>query len=571
MFAPPECVMGIIERLQPVDQKAGTSGRFCPSNITWAAALKGAAALFFLGFLLTGWMTLVAADSPGPSPSALSVNPSEAYTGDTIEITLRSLPNGYRIPGGSVTLAGLRLQVPGVFGAGGTQPIAGPQGDVTFTTQVPVDTPIGVQTLVAANNLGGEDHVAPLKVLTSKISFSPTAAVPNQTVTLRGSRFSSFTRPGGMGALGVHQITGKGESGVEINGVMLDAPHVSYPIDLDTDGHLTAQVTLPRGYVFSNGALLVKVIDDAGRSGSGPLQIKARSITLQPAESGRGSTVTVTGSGFVSTQNRNNFCTTVDLTYAGQLVKQITSDRLGDLKTEIVVPLSAVTPSSNTVKATLSGCTSASVVTAIHKIPARSLKITPAKALAGSTVTVTGVGFLGFTPISALTMGQTTSTNADGEIVNTKTSVLPSSSPYVNKGGDFSVDIVVPSLKTGYHSVSVTAGNQTETASFLITATAPTPIPVLAPATGLVSVPAPVSETLATLLQPLEDNLSAMWTFQKIDGWQLYSPDDGFANQNPLTTLNLDQAYWIRVREDQKATLNGRDRTIYAGWNLIHW
>ena len=478
---------------------------------------------------------------------------------------------GYRVPAGSVTLAGLRLQVPGVFGAAGTQPAAGPEGDVTFPTRVPVNAPIGVQTLVVANNLGSEDHVVLLKVLASKISFWPQSAVANQTVTLRGSGFSSFIRPGGNGPLGVHRITGKGESRIEINGVMLDAPHVSYPIDLDTDGRLSAQVTLPKGYVTSNRALLVKVIDDAGRSGSGPLQIKARSITLKPAESGRGSTVTVTGSGFASTQNRNNLCTTVDLTYAGQLVKQVTPDRVGDLKTEIVVPLSAATPSSNMVKAALSGCTTAPAATATHKIPARALKITPAAAVAGSTVTVTGVGFLGFTPISALTMGETTITTDEGETVIPTISVLPSSATYVNKGGDFSVDIVVPLLKAGLHNVSLTAGNQTEKVSFVIGTTAPAQIPALAPATGLVSATAPVSESLATQLLPLGDNLLAMWTFRQIGGWQVYSPDDGFAYQNPLTTLNLYQVYWIRVKQDQEAKLNGRDRTMYAGWNLIHW
>jgi hypothetical protein len=52
----------------------------------------------------------------------VTVEPSEVYTGDSIKITLDGLTPGYLIPGGSATLAGVRLAIPGVFGAAGVQP-----------------------------------------------------------------------------------------------------------------------------------------------------------------------------------------------------------------------------------------------------------------------------------------------------------------------------------------------------------------------------------------------------------------------------------------------------------------
>lgn len=40
---------------------------------------------------------------------------------------------------------------------------------------------------------------------------------------------------------------------------------------------------------------------------------------------------------------------------------------------------------------------------------------------------------------------------------------------------------------------------------------------------------------------------------------------------NQLSTMVTDQLYWVRVKEDQLVLLNGRQRTVTAGWTLIHW
>ena len=40
---------------------------------------------------------------------------------------------------------------------------------------------------------------------------------------------------------------------------------------------------------------------------------------------------------------------------------------------------------------------------------------------------------------------------------------------------------------------------------------------------------------------------------------------------NTISALVQGQLYWISLVEDQAVTLNGRLRSLVAGWNLIHW
>ncbi len=200
-----------------------------------------------------GWVAFVFAAPVFQTGPGLTVEPSEVYTGDSIKITLDGLPPGHLIPGGSVMLSGARLAIPGIFGAAGVQPITDAAGQVSFTTKVPLEAPYGPGELVASNLGFGGSRATPVNVLAAKIEFSPTSASPNETVTLRRLAFSPSTSPGGNGPLGVHQITGQGKSGIKINGKLLEAPYVRYPIDLDSDGGLTTKILLPESYVTALG------------------------------------------------------------------------------------------------------------------------------------------------------------------------------------------------------------------------------------------------------------------------------------------------------------------------------
>lgn len=583
-----------VRRAAPSVRSGGPGSDGAPDRNGWhrlrPAVRRGAFAVLAASVAAMGWATYAFAAPAFQSEPGVTVTPNEVYTGDSIEITLDGLPAGFKIAGGSVTLAGKRLSIPGVFGAAGAQPMADLSGHASFTSRIPLEVPYGSNELLVSNLSVGGDRTTTVKVLAAEITFSPTSASPNETVTLRGLGFSPSTNRGGRGPLGVHQITGEGKSGIKIYGKLLKAPYVRYPIDLDSDGGLTTTIILPETYVAAPGTgLVLTVIDDAERSGWGPWSIKNRTITVDPAESGRGSELTVTGSGFAGTSRFNTLCATVDISYGSTLIRQVRPDATGSFTTVITTPTNVAISSKNTIKATTLGCPMVAAATATHKISARSLKISPASSVTGGRVTITGVSFIGYTPISLLTIGGI--------------SVLPELAPFVDAGGNFSVDAAVPVLKKGLQQVKVTAGGVESTVSLLVVDTAPsptatpTPTPAPTPAPVVIATPAPTpTPTLiplppatatplppppptatpvpgpGALLAPLGDNLVVVWSYDSRGrSWQYFSPSPGFTGKNQLSTMVPDQLYWIRVKEDQSVLLNGRQRNVAAGWTLIHW
>ena len=538
--------------------------------------------LALLSFACAGYLLA----APNGESTGVSVYPSQAYTGDSIEISLRGFPSGYLVPAGAVSLAGVRVAIPGTFDNPGVRPRTDTEGNVSFTAVVPLGIPFGTQELTVTNFADGKARSASITVLGADLDFTPSATSPNQTVVLRGSGLTPATSVGGGGPLGVHQITGEAPSGITLNGKTLDAPYVAYPINLDSDGGLTANIILPETYVsLPRGTLEVGVVDDAGRSGVGVWIIMDRKITLSPKESGRVSRVTVAGTGFSAAGGPTSQCTTVQLSYAAIALGTLKSDSTGSFETTIKVPTTVGLSSTNQVMASIPACPSAPVATATHKVPARRIKVVPQGSPVDSVITVTGVSFIGFTQISKLTVGGI--------------SVLPSPAPVVKEDGSFSITVFVPKLATGNQPVKLTTAGVEYSYPFVVldtpiiptptpipvpTATpiptptptpaptaAPTPTPTIAPTAQPTPTPTPAPRT-SDLLELLTGNLLRVWAFEEASGgWLYYDPAPEFTFQNTLTTLVQGQLYFIIVREDQALRLNGRQRTLSAGWNLIHW
>ena len=59
------------------------------------------------------------------------------------------------------------------------------------------------------------------------------------------------------------------------------------------------------------------------------------------------------------------------------------------------------------------------------------------------------------------------------------------------------------------------------------------------------------------------DNETKVWTF--------FDPRPEFARANNLLELAPGGIYWIEVTADQTVTLNGQDRSLFSGWNVIAW
>ena len=63
-----------------------------------------------------------------------------------------------------------------------------------------------------------------------------------------------------------------------------------------------------------------------------------------------------------------------------------------------------------------------------------------------------------------------------------------------------------------------------------------------------------------------------LWYFDSVTKqWSFYDPRPGLKRPNLVKELLTGDIYLIEVRYDGTATLNGFERTPYAGWNFLGW
>jgi hypothetical protein len=380
------------------------------------------------------------------------------------------------------------------------------------------------------------------------LTLTPNVAVPGQSVTLIGSGFSSASVPGGAGPYGVHQVTGAGAIAVTLGGIKLTAPHVTYPIILDSAGNLLVNIVIPvDSATLIDGTRDLKITDSGGGIGTANLTIPKRSIGLEPSTSRRGTTVKVNGTGFPATSPSISGGAAVGIDYGGITLTDAATTSTGTFQATFQVPTSAIIPSTNTVTATVFGFTANATIK--HSVPSASITVSPTSGSAGSQVTLSGTNFPGFTTSSMLTLGNV--------------SALPLPAPATDREGGFTAVFVVPQLPLGAQVVSVVAGGVSALTNFtvvppLVTPT-PTPIPPVEPA-----------KALAPLMAA--DNLQRVWTFDNATKeWSFFDPRAVFAAANSIKGLVMGQVYWINVKINQTSTLNGKERSLFAGWNIVAW
>ena len=75
-------------------------------------------------------------------------------------------------------------------------------------------------------------------------------------------------------------------------------------------------------------------------------------------------------------------------------------------------------------------------------------------------------------------------------------------------------------------------------------------------------------------LEPLiaTDNLIRVWLFDNTTkGWAFFDPRPAFTAANTVTGMVSGRIYWMQLKSDQAAVLNGELRVLTAGWNLFGW
>jgi hypothetical protein len=225
----------------------------------------------------------------------------------------------------------------------------------------------------------------------------------------------------------------------------------------------------------------------------------------------------------------------VTITLGGQTMQVVQPDGDGNIWSQFKVP------SNLTVGATASYIAADnygnSAMAGTLAIPNPKLTVDPSSGPVGSTVTITGEGFLPLTALTTLAM--------------TGVALLPAGTVLTDSVGGFTATATVPGLAAGGHGVSATA-NETASTSFTISAAAAA---AATPETGFATI---------------TDQIQIAWAFDATaQQWEVYDPTEGAPST--LTVLTTGQGYWVQVAEDCTLTYGANTYNLKAGWNLIGW
>jgi hypothetical protein len=394
---------------------------------------------------------------------------------------------------------------------------------------------------VAVVLLGTEpSHAAPALTLT------PAMVLPNQAVSVIGTGFTVGT--------------GVTIASISLGGVVLSGSKINTgnPVQVDSAGKFVAIVMVPvNSATLAAGSLTLSATDSQGVQGSAALSISAPALSVSPATSRVGTTVTVTGSSFHVASSRVGAdpVPAVKIFYnnndglSSKRVATVAPDSAGKFTVTFNVPLGAFVGLSNAVKAVTEGGPAAGV-SANHSVPAPVVSLSPTSGAPETFATVTGVDLTAFTPVAALAFAHV------GQ--------LPATPAFTDASGKVTLTVKVPLLEDGAYAVRLQVGETVYILPFTIQGSWYTPPPI--------PPPAPPSTDSAEGLAPLGENLVRAWNLDNATkDWAFYDPDPALAGLGSLTRLVEGLVYWVRVKADQTAMLNGTERALFQGWNLIPW
>jgi len=402
----------------------------------------------------------------------------------------------------------------------------------SFAVTIPSSTPLGTQDIrvfddVESATIGVATTV---EVTGLSMTLTPESAVANQALTVSGSGFA--------GSAALSSITVAGQAVTALT----DGTTIANK-DTDNSGNLVATFLIPTDETTRTaGTHSVTITDETGRVGAADVTIPARTLTIDPTESRRGSTISFTGDGYQASA-------TVSITYGGAATPSttVTSDSSGNITGSFLVGTTVGIPSANAVVAAIS-CTVAggdnctqTAGAATHTVPAASVTVTPSSAAPGETITVVGVGFPGFVSLGSLDIATV--------------SALPTPAPSSDVDGNFSATALVPQIGTGSQALLATAGGVTATTSFTV---------LTAPVVTVVTI-TPTADVFADVVAN-EENLVRVFRFSNADQkWSFYDPREAFAAANTLTETSSGDIVWVNVTSEQEF----QGQTLVAGWNLI--
>lgn len=310
-------------------------------------------------------------------------------------------------------------------------------------------------------------------------------------------------------------------------------------ISIDTQGVLSPTTVWIPGSVANAplGANTIKATDNMGLSATATFTVTQPSISINPATGARGTSVIVSGAGWLAPSTMLDNTVTVAFCAFGQKTPLFTNSKVtsvpdgsGSFSAAITVP---TVSAAGTYSIYASDLSNNEALLATFTVPGAAITVSPASGVALDTITVTGTGFKPYWGITVSMGGYDFPQVVFSDVL-----------------GAFTFTGQVPGLQPGATAVSATDKTSTATTFFTLNQGAP---------------------TTKNQTANISSFLVRIWGYSAQTGtWSMYDPADA-AGSN-LATLVSGNGYWIKVSADCTLVLGGFHKDLFAangGWNNI--
>jgi hypothetical protein len=441
------------------------------------------------------------ADTFTVTPS-IAVSPLSGLAGSTVTVS------GSGWNAGIVTLT--------FGGAPWTTVIAGANGQIAESKATPTGALAGVNQIAATE--GTLTATTTFTVVNRALVLTPSSGPRGTQVLLTGTNMKAV--PAGNNTIAINKLTfgafgWNTGSGNEPGAISIDTTGVISP---------TTLYVMP---TFTAGVNTVTATDAYGVIATGTFEIKTPTIAINPTSGPAGTTIIVTGNGWVTNAVVNNMVTINLKDSSNNLVafQTVTPDSSGAIAATLTVPTAA---SGGDYSVTATDGNLNSSLAATFTVPGAAITVTPNQGVATTSVQLSGTGFRAYFPMTIKIGGYTLSSQALTDAI-----------------GSFTYAFTVPGLAPGVQVILATDGLNTATTFFTLSAS-------------------PV--TIGTQLASISTYVVRVWGYT--DGtWYLYDPADPAGSD--LTTLTHGNGYWINVSADCTLVYGGFSKALTAGWNLM--
>ena len=389
----------------------------------------------------------------------------------------------------------------------------------------------GVNTQVKSEPIALVEKTIEIEIVTESLTLSAAAAVRGQRVTVTGSGFTQRSR-GDDCADG----TNRGDfCSVTIYGkeVVEDVSE----FEVSTTGNFAFKVTVPLDAPIGDNEVQVEGWDNT--LGQATLEVLGAAITLDRAQSRRGTTVGLTGMGFIANQQfRVSYGDGGGVSEGDMHLGSGRADASGRIEFEFDVPLTA--PIGRVQRVTVvSGFSDegpgVAKAEAEHTVPAGLITTTPYRVSSGDRLTIKGKDLPAFSLIRSIEL--------EGR------DITPVPNPSTDRDGEFEVEVLVPVLEFGDLMLRIDASG------VLIT--------------HIVEVgPPPLSGDPAEVFKELmrDGVLVRVWRLDPAtQEWFFFDPRPEFADFNTLETVARETVVVLIVGQDAEF----RGEPLSTGSNYV--